>query len=169
MECFGYTIYLVDVYLVDVYLPAGFLLDRFAFHHRARTSSSFFYFFYLLSFIHPAPIHSSTHPPIHPSIQKKKHQALLSGFESEAKSLGAKADAVAAATKDIRAGLERGMQGLRAHNGTVLGRHLKTAVKEARSERRSTRVNRKGWCSDVYADCLHSVNGCVGSLFLGAV
>lgn len=56
----------------------------------------------------------------------------MSGFESEAKSLGAKADAVAAGSKDIRAGLERGMQGLRAHNSTVLGRHLKTAVKEAR-------------------------------------
>lgn len=68
---------------------------------------------------------------VHLSIRVKK-QALLSGFESEAKSLGAKADAVAAGTKDIKAGLERGMQGLRAHNRTVLSRHLKTAVKEAR-------------------------------------
>lgn len=140
MECFGYTIY-----LVDVYLPAGFLLDRFAFHH-ARPQFFIFFICYRSSTLHP-----STHPSIHPYLQKKKkkNQALLSGFESEAKSLGAKADAVAAATKDIRAGLERGMQGLRAHNGTVLGRHLKTAVKEARSERKSTRVNRKDlvlWC-----------------------
>ena len=106
------------------------------------------FLFFLFAIVHPP----CTHPLIHPSIhtyKKKKNQALLSGFESEAKSLGAKADAVAAATKDIRAGLERGMQGLRAHNGTVLGRHLKTAVKEARSERKSTRVNRKDlvlWC-----------------------
>lgn len=76
---------------------------------------------------HPASIC----PPARDRRRKTK-KALLSGFESEAKSLGAKADAVAAGTEDIRAGLERGMQGLRAHNCTVLGRHLKTAVKEAR-------------------------------------
>lgn len=59
-------------------------------------------------------------------------QALLSSFEDEAKGIGAKADVIAEAAQDIRAALDRGMQGLRTHNGSALARHLKTAVKEAR-------------------------------------
>lgn len=63
---------------------------------------------------------------------KNEIQALLSEFSSECKGIGAKEDVVAEGLKDIQASLERGMQGLRAHNETALGRHLKAAVKEAR-------------------------------------
>lgn len=59
-------------------------------------------------------------------------QALLTGFEKEAKTIGAKDDAIAEGLQEIRAAFERGMQGLRTHNAAALGRHLKAAVKEAR-------------------------------------
>ena len=59
-------------------------------------------------------------------------QTLVADFEREAKAIGAKDDVVAEGVRDVRANLERGMVGLRAHNTAALGRHLKAAVKEAR-------------------------------------
>ncbi|CAM9657059.1 unnamed protein product, partial [Ectocarpus sp. 8 AP-2014] len=76
-------------------------------------------------------------PPVPPkdleADMEDEIQALLSDFESEAKARGAKADAVVEGAKEISDSLERGMQGLRAHNTAVLGVHLKTAVKAARA------------------------------------
>lgn len=65
-------------------------------------------------------------------------QNLLDGFQSEAKEVGAKDEVVAQGAKEIRIAVDRGMQGLRAHNGSVLARHLKAAIKEARSLCRSS-------------------------------
>lgn len=56
----------------------------------------------------------------------------MAEFEREARSIGAKDDVVTEGVRDVRASLERGMLGLRAHNTAALGRHLKAAVKEAR-------------------------------------
>ncbi|CAN0363193.1 unnamed protein product [Ectocarpus fasciculatus] len=76
-------------------------------------------------------------PPVPPkdleADMQDEIQALLSDFKSEAKARGAKAGAVAEGAKEISDSLERGMQGLRAHNTAVLGGHLKSAVKAARA------------------------------------
>lgn len=66
-------------------------------------------------------------------------QNLLNNFISEAKEIGAKDEVVDHGAKEIRIAVDRGMQGLRAHNGSVLARHLKAAIKEARSLYRSSR------------------------------
>lgn len=61
-----------------------------------------------------------------------KSQKMVAEFEKETVAIGAKQDVVAEGAAGLRSSLERGMEGLRAHNRAALARHLKAAVKAAR-------------------------------------
>lgn len=56
----------------------------------------------------------------------------MADFEKEAAAIGVKQDIVTEGVAELRSSLDRGMEGLRAHNRAALARHLKAAVKAAR-------------------------------------